>query len=121
MVDTLHIAKIRQITGAADFIEDLGFAEAKVGSFSPRLKLVLFAGRQWDLTVFLRLLLSPGPEGVPGVPMCFGTYGRALGCPHTPGYPGSLGMTHQGLPTLNLRFLLTSWPIRPENGGFGWF
>ena len=38
--------------------------------------------------------------------MCFGTYGRGLGCPHIPGYPSSLGMTHQGLPTLNLRLLL---------------
>ena len=54
----------------------------------PRLKLVLFAGRRWDLTVFLKLLLSPGPEGVPGVPMCVGTHRKGSGMPSHPRVPG---------------------------------
>ena len=79
MVDTLHIAKIRQTTGAADFIEGLGFAEAKVGSFCrPAMG---FDG-------FLGLLLPPGPEGVPGVPMCIGTRRKGSGMPSHPRVPG---------------------------------
>ena len=43
---------------------------------------------------------------------------KGLGCPHIPGYPSSLGMTHQGLPTLNLRFFLLPLTWNGVGGGF---